>query len=193
MVTFLKSPTLLPNSTFVVVAKRTSNGARFDKPDIIAEFYFCSCSVKQNGHQMVPVLTIIIAGFYFFSVKQNGHQMVPLLTIIIAGFYFCSCENQNGHQMVPVLTSPTLQNSTFVVAVKIKTDIKWCPFCQARHYCRILYFCSCSENQNGHQMVPVLSNPPFQNTSFVAVVKIKTDIKWCPSWQARHHCRILLL
>ena len=90
MVPVLTSPTLLQNSTFVVVVKsktdkgtkRTSNGARFDKPDIIAEFYFCSCSVKQNGHQMVPVLT----------------------------------------------SPPLLQNSTFVVVVKIKTDIKWCPF-----------------------------------------------------------------
>ena len=54
--------------------------------------------------------------------------MVPVLTIIIAEFYFCSVK-QNGHQMVPVLTIPTLlQNSTFVVVVKIKTDIKWCPF-----------------------------------------------------------------
>ena len=48
--------------------------------------------------------------------------MVPVLTspvlTIIAEFYFCSCsENQNGHQMVSVLTSPTLQNSTFVVVV----------------------------------------------------------------------------
>ena len=24
---------------------------------LLNEFYFCSCSVKQNGHQMVPVLT----------------------------------------------------------------------------------------------------------------------------------------
>ena len=57
MVSVLTSPTLLQNSTFVVVAKRTSNGARFDKPDIISELYFCSCSVKQNGYQMVPVFT----------------------------------------------------------------------------------------------------------------------------------------
>ena len=56
MVSVLTSPTLLQNSTFVVVAKRTSNGARFDKPDIISELYFCSCSVKQNGYQMVSVL-----------------------------------------------------------------------------------------------------------------------------------------
>ena len=85
MVPVLTSPTLLAEFYFCscsVKSKRTSNGVRFDKPDIIAEFYFCSCS-----------------------------------------------ENQNGHQMVPVLTSPPLlQNSTFVVVVKSKTDIKWCPF-----------------------------------------------------------------
>ena len=59
MVPVLTSPPLLQNSTFVVVvkSKRTSNDGRFDKPDIIAEFYFCSCSVKENGHQMVSVWT----------------------------------------------------------------------------------------------------------------------------------------
>ena len=48
---------LLQNSTFCSCekSKRISNGVRFDKPDIIAEFYFC-CE-NQNRHHMVPVLT----------------------------------------------------------------------------------------------------------------------------------------
>ena len=98
MVSVLTSPDIIAEFYFCswCKAKRTSNGARFDKPDIIAEFYFRSYSVKQNGHQMVPVF-----------VKPD----------IIAEFYFYSCSvKQNGHQMVSVLTSPILlQNSTFVV------------------------------------------------------------------------------
>ena len=40
------------------------------------------------------------------------------------------------------------------------------------------YFCS-YENQNGYQMVSVLTSPTLlQNSTFV--VKIKTDIIWCP-------------
>ena len=95
MVSVLTSRTLLQNSTFVA---RTSNGSVLTSPTLLLEFYFCSCSVKQNGHQMVPVLTS------------------PTL---LQNFYFCSCSvKQNGHQMVSVLTSPTLlQNSTFVVVV----------------------------------------------------------------------------
>ena len=99
MVPLLTSPTLLQNSTFVVVAKRTSNGARFDKPDIISELYFCSCSVKQKR----------ISNGVRFDKPRHYCRI----------FYFCSCSvKQNGHQMVPLLTSPTLlQNSTLVVVV----------------------------------------------------------------------------
>ena len=100
MVSVLTSPTLLQNSTFVVVVKIKTDikwCPVLSSPPLLAEYFFCSCSEKQNGHQMVPVLT----------------------SPIIAEFYFCSCsENQNGHQMVPVLSSPPLlQNSTFVVVV----------------------------------------------------------------------------
>ena len=48
--------------------------------------------------------------------------------------------------MVPVLTSPTLLQNT-------------------NSPC-FVYFCSCSENQNGHQMVSVLTNPTLQNSTF---------------------------
>ena len=42
---------------------------------------------------------------------------------------------------------------------------------------------SCSEKENGHQMVPVLTSPILlENTTYkcIVVVKRKTDIKWCP-------------
>ena len=63
--------------------------------------------------------------------------------------YSCS-EMENGHQMVPV-----------------------CPFCEARHYCRI--------------HVPDII---WEYYLCIVVLKSKTDTKWCPFCKARHYCRI---
>ena len=78
-------------------------------PRLLQNNYNYNCSKKENGHQMMSVLTSP-------RLLQNNYN------------YNCS-EKKNGHQMMSVLTSPTLlHNPTFVVVVKSKTNIKWCPF-----------------------------------------------------------------
>ena len=146
-------------------AKRTSNGACFDKPDIIAEFYFGCCSVKQNGHQMVSVLTsppllqckakrtsngarFDKPDFCSCSAKENGYQNDASFDEpgIFAEFYFCSCRVKQNRT----------SNDARFDKPKIIAEF---------------YFCSCSKNQNGHQMVPVLASPTLLlNSTFVVVV-----------------------
>ena len=100
--------------------------------------------------------------------KKRIHQLLDYYRFVNNGALFLKPD------IIAEYMCPILLGNTTYVQLQCKTDTKWCLFCQARHYCRIhvagyyqgiLLMYTCSEKQNIHHSVPVLSSPTLlQNT-----------------------------